>query len=147
MPLPVSGSFVSNRNNVRRSHPHPILDDEPFWLFTLTQTLVTAVVAYVVALFIELVLLRVAELPHGPLWTQDFYLPFLFIITGVVVGLLSIPYWMKEWDKGLRTFSMFSSSFLAAMTVFTQTGFLNPDLPLRFLTSHVFLPLRHTLGI
>jgi hypothetical protein len=135
------------RSTVRQRIPHPVMDEKPFWLFSLMQTLVTALIAYVVALFIELVLLRVASLPHGPLWVQDFYLPFLFIITGVVVGIMSIPYWMKEWDPGLRSFSMFSSAFLAAMTVFTQTGFFNPDLPLRFLTNHVFLPLRHILNI
>jgi len=105
-----------------------------------------AIVAYVVAIFLLLVLLRIAQLPHGPLWVPDLYLPFLFIITGIVVGLLSIPYWMKEWDPGLRTFSMFSSCFLAGMTFLATTGIFNPNLPLQYLTVHVFAPLRRLLN-
>jgi len=121
-------------------------DARPFWLINLFQTLVIAVIAYVVAIFLELVLLRIAQIPHGALWVPEFQTPFLFITTGIVVGLLAIPYFMKEWDPGLRTFSMFSATFLMAMAVFTQTGAFDPEMPLRYLTIHVFLPLRHKLG-
>jgi hypothetical protein len=92
-------------------------DAKPFWLVSLMQTIVIAVVAYIVALFLELVLLRISQLPHGALWTPELRAPFLFIMTIGIVGLLAIPYFMKEWDAGIRTFSMFSSTMLLAMAV------------------------------
>jgi len=122
-------------------------DSQPFWLVSLVQSVLLAAVAYVVALFLELVLVRISQLPHGPLWTPEFQGPFLFIMTVAVVVLLSIPYWMKEWDAGIRTFSMFSSAMLLAMAVFTQTGQFDPNAPLQYLTDHVLLPLKHTLQI
>jgi predicted neutral ceramidase superfamily lipid hydrolase len=121
-------------------------EQRQFWLISLLQTVFIAAVAYVVALFLELVLLRIAQLPHGPLWAPEFEAPFLFIITMIIAGLLSIPYFMKEWDPGLRTFSMFSSVMLVAMVVFTKTGAYNPDGPLQYLTVKVLIPLRHVLN-
>jgi hypothetical protein len=122
-------------------------DARPFWLVSLFQSLMIAVVAYIVAIFIELVLVRISEMPHGPLWTPEFQGPFLFIMTIAMVALLSIPYWMKEWDAGIRTFSMFSSAMLLAMAVFTQTGQFDPNAPLQYLSDHVFLPMKERLGI
>jgi hypothetical protein len=130
-----------------RARPKPLHDDKPFWLISLVQTLMIAIVAYVVALFLWLVLIRISNLPKGPLWTPEFHAPFLFIITLAVVVLLSIPYWMKEWDPSLRTFSMFSTALLIAMGVFTMTGQFDPNLPLVYVTSHVLRPLAHKLGL
>jgi hypothetical protein len=64
-----------------------------------------------------------------------------------IVGLLAIPYFMKEWDAGIRTFSMFSSTMLLAMAVFSQTGQFDPNTPLYFLTQHVLVPMKEKLGI
>jgi hypothetical protein len=122
-------------------------DAKPFWLISFTQTIVIAVVAYIVALFLELVLLRISQIPHGALWVPELRAPFLFIITVVIVGLLAIPYFMKEWDAGIRTFSMFSSTMLLAMAVFSQTGQFDPNAPLYFLTQHVLVPMKQKLGI
>jgi hypothetical protein len=122
-------------------------DAKPFWLVSLMQTIGIAVVAYIVALFLELVLVRVSELPHGPLWVPELRAPFLFIMTVGIVGLLAIPYFMKEWDAGIRTFSMFCSTMLLAMAVFSQTGQFDPNLPLYFLTQHVLVPMKEKLGI
>jgi hypothetical protein len=121
--------------------------DKPFWLTRLLGTLSVVIVAYVVAVFLELILLRIADMPRGPLWVPQFHLPFLFIMTAIVVGLLSIPYWMKEWDPGLRTFSMFSSAFLGCIAVLTQTGAFNPIAPLVLLSKHVIAPLGRVLGL
>jgi hypothetical protein len=106
-----------------------------------------AIVAYVVALFLWLVLIRISNIPKGPLWVPEFHAPFLFIITLAVVVLLSIPYWMKEWDPSLRTFSMFSSALLIAMGVFTMTGQFDPNLPLVYVTAHILRPLALKLGL
>ncbi len=130
-----------------RSRPNPMHDAKPFWLVSLMQTIVIAVVAYIVALFLELVLLRISQLPHGALWTPELRAPFLFIMTIGIVGLLAIPYFMKEWDAGIRTFSMFSSTMLLAMAVFSQTGQFDPNTPLYFLTQHVLVPMKEKLGI
>jgi hypothetical protein len=122
-------------------------DDKPFWLVSLLQTIVIAVVAYIVALFLDLVLARIALMPHGPLWVPELRAPFEFIITIAVVVLLAVPYFMKEWDAGIRTFSMFSSTMLLAMAVFSQTGQFDPNTPLYFLTQHVLVPMKQKLGI
>jgi len=116
-------------------------------LISLLRTVVTACVAYVVAIFLELVLISVSKMPHGPLWVPDFEGPFLFVMTIGVTVILAIPYFMKEWDAGLRTFSMFSATFLIAMAVFTQTGAFDPNVPLRYLTVHVFVPLERKLRV
>jgi hypothetical protein len=130
-----------------RARPNPMHDAKPFWLITVFQTLVIACIAYVVAVFIELVLSRVALMPHGPLWVPAFQGPFLFVMTVACVVFLSIPYWMKEWDPGLRTFSMFSSVMLMAIAVLAQTGQFDVDGPLNYLTVHVLVPAKQKLGI
>jgi hypothetical protein len=124
-----------------------MLDAKPFWLVTLMRTVLTAGIAYFVAVFVLLVLIRISHLPSGPLWVPEFTGAFLFIMTVAVCVGLSIPYFMKEWDAGLRTFSMFSSSFLLAMSVFSASGAYDPQAPLQYLTSHVFIPMERKLRV
>jgi hypothetical protein len=122
-------------------------DAKPFWLVGLVRTALTGAIAYFVAVFILLVLIRVSKLPSGPLWVPEFQGVFLFIMTVGVTVFLAIPYFMKEWDAGLRTFSMFASTFLLAMAVFSQTGTYDPNVPLQYLTSHVFVPIERKLRV
>jgi cation transport ATPase len=122
-------------------------DAKPFWLVSMLRTVIIAFTAYVIAVFLELVLIRVAQMPHGPLWVSDFVTPFQFIMTTAVVVVLGIPYFMKEWDEGLRSFSMFSATFLIAIAVFSATGAYDPNAPLRYVTAHVFAPMERKLGM
>jgi hypothetical protein len=122
-------------------------DAKPFWLVSLLRTIVTAGVAYFVSVFLLLVLIRISKLPSGPLWDPSFTGAFEFILTVGVVVVLAIPYFMKEWDAGLRTFSMFSASFLLAMATFSAAGTYDPNLPLQYLTSHVFIPMERQLRV
>lgn len=133
--------------NPPKRRPRAIHDAKPFFLIPLFRALFTAAIAYFVAAFIELVLIRISHMPSGPLWASEFTEAFLFIMTVATVVLLSIPYWMKEWDAGLRSFSMFSSAFLMAMAVFSASGAYDPNAPLRYVTQHVFAPIERQLRV
>ena len=135
---------MGRRQPVRRS---PLIGDrKPHWFVTLLRTILIAIVAYFVAAFVYLVLAHISTSPHGPLWDSAFEGPFLFIMMIVVVGGLSVPFFQKEWDPGLRTFSMFAAVFLVGYAVFHGSTIVDPDIPLRFVVTHVFLPFRRATG-
>ncbi len=118
------------------------------WYVTLFATLVIGLIAYVLSAFAYLLLEHISRLPRGPLWDVSFQAPFLFVMLTIVVILLAVPYFNKEWDRGLRTFSLFAAIFLIAFAIFrqsTNTPF-NPDIPLEFFMDKVFTPLHHLIG-
>lgn len=128
---------------VRRRRFDPLYDEQrEFWLAKLVRTICIVVFAYFAAVFFDLLLVRISELPHGALWDDSFRGPLFFILMLVVCVLLSIPYFMKEWDPGLRSFSMFAVVFLVGYAVFDGSGVIDPELPLKLVMTHVVEPLR-----
>jgi len=131
----------------RRSAPHIYDETQKFWLVSLIQVLSLAVVSYFVAAFTFLVLKHISDLPTGALWSESsFRATLLFVMLGLAVGLLSVPYFQKDWGSGARTLSLFSATFLIAYTVFQATGFVDPSIPLEALTQYVVEPLRQKFG-
>lgn len=125
----------------------PVHDARPFWLFNVLQTVSLAIVSYFVAVFLFLVLARITELPQGGVWDEGgFRGPLFFVLMAIVVGILSVPYWQKEFDASIRTLSLFSATFLVAYAVFHATGALDPNVPLDAFVHYVMAPLRKTLG-
>lgn len=125
----------------------PVHDTRPFWLINLIQTVLLAIVSYFVAVFLYLVLARIVELPQGGLWDEGgFRGPLLFVLLAIVTGILSVPYWQKEFDAGLRTLSLFSAVFLVAYAVFHVTGAIDPNVPLDAFVRYAIAPLRRMLG-
>ncbi len=116
-----------------------------FWLWRLLGTLAIVTVAYVVAVFSYLVLAHMSEMPHGPLWTDEFRGPLLFVMIVAVAVVFLIPYFQREWDRGMRTFSIFSALFLLAFASLSATRIVDPSVPLRLVSTYAIEPLRHVL--
>jgi hypothetical protein len=106
----------------------------------LATSLVTFVVAYLVSVSLYLVVVRISDIPQGEVWNDGFKVAFQFVFLIVVVLVLLVPVFQKEFDPGLRTFSIFTATMLVAYTVFRVAG-LDPDQPLRMLMTHVVDPI------
>ena len=133
------------KHAMRRQDP---LYDEPreFWLITLIRTIVILIAAYFVAVFVNLFIERLAEIPHGEIW-DAVKGSFIFILVILSAAGISIPYWMREWDPMLRSFSMFASAMTIAYAVLDGSGFIDPELPMKWMMTHVVAPLRIKLSI
>lgn len=125
-----------------RTQPEP----RGSWVWSFLQALALVVVAYLVAVFLFTALVRVSELPHGPLWDDSFRAPLAFVLIMGATILLLLPYFDRENDRGLRTFSIMSALFLLAFASLSTTGIADPKLPLTFLDTYVVQPLRHRFG-
>jgi len=129
------------------SRPRTRSSYEPkgFWLWEFIQSLGLVAVCYIVAVFVYLVLIHVSELPRGPLWDESFRAPFAFVLIVAATIVILIPYFQREWDKGLRMFSIFTALFLLAFASLSSTGFADPKIPLTFISRYAIEPLRHLL--
>ena len=101
--------------------------------------------AYVVAVFVYLVLIRISKLPQGALWDDAFRAPLAFVLIVGATVVIMIPYFQKEWDKGLRMFSIFTALFLLAFASLSSTGIADPQIPLTLIDRYAIEPLRHFL--
>ena len=102
-------------------------------------------IAYLVAVFVYLVLTRLSELPHGQLWDESFRAPLAFVLIVAATVVILIPYFQKEWDKGLRMFSILTAVFLLGFAILSASGIVDPKLPLTFISRYAIEPLRHFL--
>ncbi len=109
----------------------------------LLQVVAIIIVAYFAAVFFNTLLVRVSEMPHGPLWDPQFQAPLFFIMMLAVCVVMSIPYFMKEWDPTLRRFSMYTVLFIVCYAVFDGSGVVDPALPMKWLTAHVVVPIQN----
>ena len=116
-----------------------------FWLWDLVQLLGLIAVAYLVAVFVYLVLMRVSELPHGQLWDASFRTPLAFALIVAATVVILLPYFQKEWDKGLRMFSILTAVFLLGFAILSASGIVDPKLPLTLISRYAIEPLRHYL--
>jgi hypothetical protein len=112
-------------------------------IVALLQILTIIAVAYFAAVFFNTFLLRVSQMPHGPLWDPQFQMPLYFLMMVAVCVLIGIPFFMKEWDPTLRRFSMYTVLFIIAYAVFDGSGVVDPALPMKWLTAHAVVPLHN----
>lgn len=116
-----------------------------FWVFSVLQSLALVATSYLVGVFTYLVIQQLSEMPHGPLWDDAFREPLAFVLVVIAAGALMIPYFQKEWDRGMRTFSIFSALFLLAFASLSSTRIVDPKIPLVLISTYVMEPLRHFL--
>jgi len=139
----------ANGVRVSRLPPRPRTrsryEPKGFWLWDLVQLLGLIAVAYLVAVFVYLVLMRVSELPHGQLWDTSFRTPLAFVLIVAATVVILLPYFQKEWDKGLRMFSIFTALFLLGFALLSASGIVDPKLPLTLISRYAIEPLRHFL--
>ncbi|GAC1449502.1 MAG: hypothetical protein NVS4B5_14050 [Vulcanimicrobiaceae bacterium] len=109
------------------------------------QAVWLVVSSYIVGVFVYLVLMRVSDLPHGPLWSDEFHAPLQYVLIVATTVVILIPYFQKEWDRGLRMFSIFTALFLLAFSTLSTTGLADPKVPLNFMSHYMMEPLRHLL--
>ncbi len=100
------------------------------------RILAIIVLAYFSGTFFDLLLVRISQMPHGPLWDQSFVGPFFFVMMVLTCCLISIPYWMKEWDPTLRSWSMYTVVFIVGYAVFDGSGVIDPGYPLKWLVTN-----------
>jgi hypothetical protein len=105
-------------------------------------SIVMVVLAYAVSISLYMLVVRVSEIPQGEVWNDGFKVAFQFVSLTVLVLALLIPVFQKEFDPGLRMFSLFTATMLVAYTVFRVAG-LDPDAPLQLLMQYVVYPLLH----
>jgi hypothetical protein len=123
-------------------------NDRTPWYVVAMRTAFLATLAYFLAAFAFLLLDHLSTSPHGPLWDSAFSGPFLFVMMIVVVGVLMVPFFQKEWDPGLRTFCLFAAIFLVAFAIFRDESnrFFDAQIPLHVVEDHVFNPLHRLVG-
>ena len=114
-------------------------------MFSLLQSLALIATSYLVGVFTYLVIEQLSEMPSGPLWVDAFREPMVFVLVVVAAGGLMIPYFQKEWDRGMRMFSIFSALFLLAFASLSTTRIVDPKIPLVLVSTYVMEPLRHFL--
>jgi len=114
------------------SHPSPIVN--------ILTSLVMVVLAYAVSMSLYLLVVRVSQIPQGDVWNDGFKVAFQFVSLTVLVLALLIPIFQKEFDPGLRMFSLFTATMLVGYTVARAAG-LDPDAPLQLLMAYVVDPL------
>jgi len=102
--------------------------------------MVMVVLAYAVSISLYMLVVRVSNIPQGDAWNDGFKVGFQFVSLTVLVLALLIPIFQKEFDPGLRLFSLFTATMLVAYTVFRVAG-LDPDAPLQLLMTYVVQPL------
>lgn len=120
-------------------------DPKGFWLWDLLQSIALFIVAYIVAVFVYLVLIRISQIPQGQMWDESLRAPLVFVLVVGTTIVTMIPYFQKEWDRGLRMFSIYTALLLVAFASLSTTGIADPQIPLTFVSKHVMLPLRHLL--
>lgn len=130
------------REEVRRPHV----------LSSAFATAITALVAYLVAVFVSFLLNTLVDdavvgLSHGGLWAAELRTPLFFILLLVAVVPLGIPSFLRDLDPALRKLSFFSAAFLIAYVTLHAAGTVDPDIPLNVLVKYVIVPLRHAAGI
>ena len=106
------------------------------------RRIVIIFLAYFTAVFFNLLLVRLSQMPRGPLWDASFQGVAFFIMLTVICALFSIPYFMKEWDPNLRIYSMYSVVFIIGYAVFDGSGVVDPAFPLKWIVAHVAAPLQ-----
>lgn len=116
-----------------------------FWLFSVLQSVVTIATSYLVGVFTYLVIQALSAMPHGPLWDDAFREPLAFVLIVIAAIALMIPYFQKEWDRGMRTFSILSALFLLAFASLNTTHLFDPKFPLSVISRYAIEPLRHFL--
>jgi len=141
--VPANVSCVGGLPSRKRTRSK--FDQRGFWLFDLLQALWLIATSYIVGVFVYLVLIRLSELPHGPLWPEEFRAPLAFILIVAATVVIMIPYFQKEWDRGLRMFSIFTALFLLAFATLSTTGLVDPKIPLNFISHWIVEPLRRFL--
>ena len=120
---------------------------KPFWLFSVLQSIALVATAYLVAVFSYLVIDHICDLPHGPLWDDSFRGPLEFVLIVVTTTAFLIPYFQKEWDRGMRTFSIFTALFLLAFASLSAKHAADPRIPLLLISRFMIEPLRHLLNL
>ncbi len=139
----------ANHSRVSRLPPRPRTrsryEPKGFWLWDILQWLGLIAVAYLVAVFVYLVMIRLSELPHGQLWDESFRSPLAFILVIAATVVILLPYFQKEWDKGLRIFSIFTAVFLLGFASLSASGIADPKFPLMLISRYAIEPLRHLL--
>lgn len=118
-----------------------------FWLLSLLKTVGVVMVAYFVAIFVYLVLVRLSQIPKGPFIDDTLHGALLFIGVMIVVAACLVPIFQKEWDSILRSFSMFLAVFLVGYAVFNGSGIIDPNIPLNLLLHYGIDPLKARLGL
>lgn len=114
-------------------------------MWELLQSFGLVAVSYVVAVFVYLVLIRISELPHGQLWDESFRAPLAFVLIVAATIVIMIPYFQKEWDTGLRMFSIYTALILVAFASLSSSGLADPKVPLTLIDRYAIEPLRHFL--
>ncbi len=135
-------SRVSHKLPVRRA----LVGERSHWALRIVRTLFLALVAYFVAAFIYIFLSQISHMPHGVLWDKSFQAPFLFVMLFVAVVALAAPFFQTELGAGVRTLSILASVFLIGYSGLLLTRFGDPELPLRFVITHCFTPIRQAIG-
>jgi uncharacterized membrane protein len=125
-----------------RPRPKSLFESNQSPLVSLLTSLVTLVISYFVSVSLYLVVVKISDIPQGDVWNDGFKVAFQFVFIMIIVLGLLVPAFQKEFDPGLRTFSIFSAAMLVAYTVFRVAG-LDPDQPLRYLATHVADPIIH----
>lgn len=98
------------------------------------------VLAYAVSMSLYLLVVRVSQIPQGDVWNDGFKIAFQFVTLMVLVLALLIPVFQREFDPGLRMFSLFTATMLVGYTVFRAAG-MDPDAPLQLLMAYVVEPV------
>lgn len=104
--------------------------------------MILALLAYVVATFLFVVITQLSLLPQGPLWDPSFRGPLIFMMLIVVFAVLLVPLFMRDVDPAVRTLSSFTVLALVVYAAFHRVPAFDPERPMRFIVTYVFIPFQ-----
>ncbi|HTV74313.1 MAG TPA: hypothetical protein VME66_11470 [Candidatus Acidoferrales bacterium] len=104
-------------------------EQRPFWLFSLIGLFVRAIIAYVAALILYIVVFHVAEMTNLQALDPSLRASFFFVLLALVVCACLIPLMQGHWTTDSRSFALMVAVSLVAVTYAQAIGItqVNPD--------------------
>jgi hypothetical protein len=104
-------------------------ESRPFWLFSLIGLFVRAIIAYVAALVLYIVVYHVAELTDLQALDPSLRASFFFVLLALVVCACLIPLIAGEWTTDSRSFALMVAVCIVSVAYAQSLGItqVNPD--------------------
>jgi hypothetical protein len=102
-------------------------DQKPFWLFSLFGLFVRAVLAYVLAVVLYIVVFHLPEAMNIGAVDPSLRSSFFFVLLAMVVGTCLLPLVSGTWTADSRSFALMIAVSLVSITYAQATGITKFD--------------------
>jgi hypothetical protein len=102
-------------------------EQRPFWLFSLVGLFVRAVLAYVLAVVLYIVVFHLPEAMNIGAVDPSLRSSFFFVLLALVVGACLLPLIQGTWTTDSRSFALMIAVSLVSITYAQATGITKFD--------------------